>query len=390
MHEAPLNETSQAPPLKPTTLVVGLILGAVLFTVASEARSDFVASDVGLGLETMSVVEDYEDRPLTGRLVRVEETSAQVRTLRDSGRPVALWLGASQLHAINQIKANEHLAAWHASEAARQRGTPLAYVQTSAPNANHHELLGLYLAYRQRDALPQALVLGFTYDDLAEPGVRAESIELLRPLGPDLSERLGEIGEALLPKAPPQPDGLREADAPRRSPQEQLEDHLVTWIERAWPAYGRRSVLQAAAITAWKVPLTRLIFKFFKRPKRRVPAHLKTWNGAALDALIKLVRDDGVELFVYKAPIRPDPHFFLHDRGSYDAYHVELQARVEALGGHWLDIEGLVPMDLWGVGIVGLPDVFHFREIGHQLLGAAIDAWLAEKLVAVVPPRVER
>ena len=132
------------------------------------------------------------------------------------------------------------------------------------------------------------------------------------------------------------------------------------------------------------------MLKFFKRPKRRVPAHLKTWNGAALDALIKLVRDDGVELFVYKAPIRPDPHFFLHDRGSYDAYHVELQARVEALGGHWLDIEGLVPMDLWGVGIVGLPDVFHFREIGHQLLGAAIDAWLAEKLVAVVPPRVER
>jgi hypothetical protein len=355
-----------------------LALGLVGFSVFAEAQSGFVASDVGLGLNTSSVIESYEGRPLNRRLDRVVEMTAQTETLQAKGRPVALWLGASQLHAINQLEPSQHLASWHASEAARGRGHALAYVQMSAPNANYNELLALYLAFRQREALPQAVVLGFTYDDLAEPGVRWEVSQHLRPLGVTMKARLGAVADSLA--SSPEASGAQEsATSPTEStPQDRLEGWLVTSLVRLWPAYSQRSALQATLITAWKIPLTKLVFSMTQRPKRLVPAHLKTWNGKALDALLELIRDDGVELFVYQAPIRPDPSFFLHDRSAYDAYHVELRTRVEDLGGHWLNLETLVPTEYWGVGIVGLPDLFHFREEGHRRLGMSIDSWLAQ------------
>ncbi|MBM3984884.1 MAG: hypothetical protein FJ296_04215, partial [Planctomycetes bacterium] len=63
-----------------------------------------------------------------------------------------------------------------AQAAAAARGAPSAFVQCASPNVNAHELLCMYLAFRQARLVPERLVLAFTYDDLKEPGLRPAAL----------------------------------------------------------------------------------------------------------------------------------------------------------------------------------------------------------------------
>ena len=69
---------------------------------------------------------------------------------------------------------------------------------------------------------------------------------------------------------------------------------------------------------------------------------------------------------------------FYHPRDEYDAYLAALAARCEREGRPYLDLETLVPAELWGITNNWQPDVFHFRNRGHELLGQAVDGWLEE------------
>ena len=99
--------------------------------------------------------------------------------------------------------------------------------------------------------------------------------------------------------------------------------------------------------------------------------------AGALDALFALARADGVPVLVYKAPHRPGMHPFFHRRADYDAYHEQLAARCAPEGATYVDLQELVPAELWGRTNNNAPDVFHFREEGHRRLGRAVDGALA-------------
>jgi len=63
---------------------------------------------------------------------------------------------------------------------------------------------------------------------------------------------------------------------------------------------------------------------------------------------------------------------FYHDRAAYDAFFAEMQARYGARVASIADFETLVPESAYGLGRNLSPDVFHFTDAGHRLLGTAV------------------
>lgn len=379
-HEKRLTE----PRAHPAWVFAGVALGVALFWVLADWQGDFSGEDVGLGRNTVAYREDFDGKRINGPFSDLQLVADSFAELRAEGRDVALWLGASQTYAINHPEPGDHLAVWYANARAQERGSNLFYLLSSSPNANLHELLCSYLALRQRGLVPDVLVLGFTYDDLKEPGIRGAALEMLDPPG---EEELAIGGEGVrhVREAFEQRDGVAadskapvERTATAGTPQERLEDALVAELEDVWPVYRKRGALRAAGITAWKMPVTTLAFRVFSRPQTAVPRDMQAWNEAALESLIAFVKHDGVALFVYKAPHRPGEVPFFHPRKAYDAYQAQLRARCEAEGFGYVDLETIVPAEYWGITNNWSPDVFHFQDEGHARLGRAVDQWLEE------------
>jgi hypothetical protein len=354
-------------------------------------QRDFVAAELGLGLQTYSfAAEDRDGGRISGDAGDAPALADRLRSLRRAGRTTALWLGASQLHAINRPGPEAKLAVWVAEERARTRHGDVAYTQLSLPNAGLLELLAAYQAFRATAVRPDQVVLAFTYDDLSETALREDVIALLDTASPDLAPTGGPESEAarILQRAREETRRERrlasasapvERSATAGTPQERLERSLVSRLETHWPAYAERHRLRSAGVAAWKLPLTSLVFHLRGRPVQRVDPGARVVNEEALGALIAQTRADGVALLVYKAPHRPGAERFYHDRNAYDAFHAELEALSAREGFAYLDLEELVPGETFGLTDQFLPDVFHFREEGHRLLGTEIDRWFEER-----------
>ena len=149
-------------------------------------------------------------------------------------------------------------------------------------------------------------------------------------------------------------------------------------MERGWPAYAARGNLEARLGITLRFAVLEKVNLWMERRSPPIPATRLAWNIAALDSLIALAKCDGVELLIYKPPHRPGWKTFYHERGAYDRFFAELEARCVREGLHYLDLETIVPERYWGTTNTGLPDVFHFQDHGHRQLGRAIDDFLAE------------
>lgn len=377
-------------PISWVSVPIGIGIGIGLLMALAHWQRDFVAAELGLGLQTYSfAAADRDGGRISGDARDAPALADRLRSLRRARRTTALWLGASQLHAINRPGPEAKLAVWVAEERARTRHGDVAYTQLSLPNAGLLELLAVYQAFRATAVRPDQFVLAFTYDDLSETALREDVIALLDTARPDLAATDGPESEAarILQRAREETrrEHLASASAPvERSatagtPQERLERALAARLETHWPAYAERHRLRSAGVAAWKLPLTSLVFHFRGRPVQRVDPGAKAVNEQALRALIAQTRADGVGLLVYKAPHRPGEERFYHDRRAYDAFHAELVALSNREGFAYLDLEGLVPAETFGLTDQFLPDVFHFREEGHRLLGTEIDRWFERR-----------
>jgi len=368
-------------------VIAGVTLGVVLFHVSALRSADFSPDDVALGRNTVAFTAEHGGRRISGPIPEFPALASTARAAREAGRPLVLWLGASQLYAINNPEAGARTAVAFAAAAAEARGSRAAWVQCASPNSNAHELFCMYLAFHQAGLIPSRLVVSFTYDDLKEPGIRDSALHILRPLDPE-TLRLGGAAAAhieaerarfaagIAAKSAATPV---KRTATEGTPQERLEAALVDGLERHWSAWAVRGNLSAEAETWWKMPVTTLAFKVFDRPQVHVPDEMAAWNLSALHGLFDLAAADGARVLVYQAPHNPGLKPFYHPRGEYDRAQAALEADCRARGFDWLDLEKLVPAGLWGETNNFTPDVFHFRVEGHRLLGEAIERAVAER-----------
>jgi hypothetical protein len=364
-----------------TSLFIGLLGGILLFSELATRNRSFNPADAGLGLNTTPHVATVRGRQLSDYATspQLRET---IQKLRKEHRPVALWLGASQLHAVNRYHPGDQIAVYYANERALARGSQLAYVQVSMGNANLNELLGVYLTLRAANLVPQHLIVAMTYDDLREIGIRAIVLSTLPEITDTDVERWGAGLQSLraaraLRDAQPEP--VRRT-VTTDTPQEALETLLVRNLQIWWPPYALRNTLRARVILESQIALSRVMGHLAQRRVPPIPPDLETWNEEALASLLRIAREDGVGILLYKPPHPQRPGPFYHDRAAYDKFFQDLERASQQQGFRYRDLETIVPVDEWGVTNEGRPDVFHFTDRGHRRLGEAIDKVFEEQV----------
>jgi len=323
-------------------------------------------SDAALGQETQTVLGIHGgDRVHCFDMSHAEECLIPARE-RELNRSV-LWLGNSQLHAINQTAPGDQPASASATEDLRVFGIEL--LTFSQPNANLAEHLILFNALSQ--AYPfDMLVLPVVFDDTREQAIRPSIKSLLVDESIAAQLSTSEVGRELLTDVPfVQDEGSNS-----------LQSWSETSITSALESCCRLEALRAKARGETSLFLYRLRnYAFGINPssiRRLIPA-IYARNMAALIATLQSARDKGVAVILYIPPLRSDttPPY---DPIEYATFVAEVRAIATEHGAHFESFEDLIPGPLWGTkdstSIGGGPefDFMHFQGAGHDLLARQV------------------
>lgn len=371
----------QAEPRPASTSLLSLI-AALMLAVAGlywgfgGATTNF--NELALGVQTESVFARYQGQLVhCSTFVDADDClgPAQQRRLGKS----VIWLGNSQLHAINQLQPGQTTASGLLAQRYRPEGVEV--LAFSQPNASLAEHLVMFEGLRQR-MRPTVLVLPLVFDDTREGGIRQDVARGLAdpavkariargPAGPQIVALAGTLA-------------AEQAESGDSSMQTKSETALTAALEDCcgWETLrlqARGQVFMALFRTRNEV--------FGIKPssqRRKLPAVYKL-NLAAYEQILASAKAEGIEVVAYIVPLRADaPRPY--DPGEYALFRTETAAIAARWGARFLDLETAVPDKYWGTkgstSADGGPelDFMHFQAPGHELLAARIAEALREPL----------
>jgi len=384
-------------------------LGVAFYLVFEAWTGGFIPEDAAVQQINYLTLSGYkvpfEDRPVMWYAdAGVHEAIERIRERRRAGKRTVLILGPSHLHSIVEGRPGDRYAIWYANKAAAERGAGTRYIQISEPNFSLAEMLAVVVRLRDADALPDVLMVGYSYVNLqvkeARHTVRKRCEDAVRRARDRVSDdaSLAHLC-ALFDKA----RRSREAAIRRKptlgTPQEWLENRLIRFCERVWPAYRKRSIVNAYIIyrtvtgtrnaQAWVSQRLNRVTEGGESvppPQWRlgpIDPEVAEYNLRALDSLTSLAREAGLSVNVYRVPFPRDYPGSLADEAGYDASFLQVSNRLARLGARVLDFERMLETDCFHNPVERRPghpplDYFHFQDTGHRLLGPAWDRVLLD------------
>jgi hypothetical protein len=325
------------------------------------SRANF--SDFALGKETQTVIGTVDgDRVHCFDMAHADDciVPARNRDLRFS----ILWLGNSQLHAINQAMPTDLPASSIAASALRYHGADL--ITFSQPNANlveHWILFEALVAVHSFDFL----LLPVVFDDMREQNLRPDIEAVLSD--PSLKERFesSELGQRVLETLTPIEDNVSSVTLQKAS-----EAWITSVMERCCGWETLRSQVRGK-ISIFLYKFRNFVFGINASSIRRMLPAAYSQNIEALDAILEAAHHHDVEVILYIPPLRDDAPA-PYDATEYATFLDDISAKATLHGAHFYNIEGLVPGALWGLKdsttFFGEPelDFMHFQLGGHLLL----------------------
>lgn len=354
------------------SLFAGLALAISLLFVAKD-RWLINLQEAAYGLETAAYrgagTNLCEGAKTHGRCVAAYRAAG-------SGRSV-LWLGNSQLAAVNRIQPSDRNAPALLHERLAARGRYL--VTYAVPNANLAEHIltieAVLPAYH-----PDVVILPVCYDDIRELGVRADVAELIDQ--PGLRARLGASGygrQVLAAAGMPTDGGSAAAKDDPRSVRPKVEAALVGALEEHSDLWAQRDSMRGMLGFAIHI-LRNKMLGINSQTKRAVDPTLYRERMTMLNGYLADLRARGVRVMLYVPPYRQNvsgPYV----EGDYAAFKSELAAMATRNGVDYADLDAVVPGPEWGMvtdSLFGFQeyDFMHFTGYGHRRLAASIDARL--------------
>ena len=282
---------------------------------------------------------------------------------------VVLWLGNSQLHAINQFKVGDTTAAHklHQNLAAESR-----YLLTySQPNANlqEHYILFEYLAQK----LPvTTLILPVVFDDMRETGVRNTLADLLK--NQSVIKRIidTEIGRSLYKSEIDQDLSGNDMIALQDTIQEKSEKYLNKSLGEIWEIWSERPKFRGEVFTNLYL-FRNWIFGINATSSTRVIPNRYVKNIQSLDAILQSAKELKINVLIYIPPLRNDVKI-PYNLEQYDNFKTDIQLTASRYNIEFINLESLVPAKFWGtkdattLGGMQELDFMHFQSGGHDLL----------------------
>jgi hypothetical protein len=350
-------------------LVISLVIGIwAAYAVAATAPN---FETLALGDTTLGVYGSYKgDKIFCASLDEMPQCLDPARKRALAKRVV--WLGNSQLHAINQPKPTDKTAPTLLAESLRPRGTEV--IGFSFPSASLAEMLVAY-DFMQNDRKVDVLVLPAFLDDTREQTTRG----MLRPAieNKAIAARLNGSAVGIeLSRRLEKSEDKEVLDRSSQSLQTRSENWLTNLLEDCCGLQTARSnargqiAIQAFLFRNW-------LFSVTAQTVRPIIPEAYHHNMAALTEILKQAHENGTQVILYIPPLRQDfsPPY---DPEQYRAFKVETEVLAKRYGARWINVEALVPGHYWGTkastrtGGGSELDFMHYQGAGHMLLEKAL------------------
>ena len=147
------------------TPLTSLAIGLLLFFIANWFLKDFNPNEFGLGQNTTSHVTRMHGLVKSGIIGGLDSVFMAIKETRPNSTKVklAVWIGNSQLHAINKYKKGDYLALQYAQEWLDAHDSNLTLFQFSSPHLNVIEEQIYLNSLRAQDIKPDYLILPITF-----------------------------------------------------------------------------------------------------------------------------------------------------------------------------------------------------------------------------------
>lgn len=288
---------------------------------------------------------------------------------------VAVWLGNSQVYAINRYEPGDVTATAAIHERLLPHG--LDFLTVSYPNANTQEHLATYSYVKQRVPL-RTVILNLVFDDFRETGVRTRlEPALLDPLAQAVLQK-SAIGTRLL-----QSVAIEEGpEDGAQSLQDRSEALLTDWLSAHSQLWALRPQARGEMLGAL-YRFRNVVFNINPQSIRSVVPVRYATNRAALEAILTDGAASNIKVLGYIAPLRNDvaPPY---DPTEYRRFIQDMHALFAAHGGVLRNLEDLVPAEYWGMkDSTSLSeetelDFMHFTVDGHRLVADALTDFIVE------------
>lgn len=356
-----------------------LLLGAVIaLTLLQLARTHIFTKldEAAFGRDTQNVLAQVNGASVS--CMYASDSQECVSGYEKSGSPPAiLWLGNSQLAAINRYKVGDSTASSILHKKMLERGY---YVVTySEPNANLYEH-GVVFSAVEPKFKTRLLILPIFLDKIREQGIRPAVAAFLddplararieaSPLWPIVAPNLAAVKQV---------NTTAKVDVPFHV---SFEAELNATLAQFSGLWRDRTTLKGE-IYVGLFRLRNKILGINAQTKRKVDAAVYREKMNALASILKDANDRGVRVLLYIPPYRQDI-----EGPNVAAEYAMLKRDVEVLAkkykSNFVDIDNIVPGEEWATvvdTVFGTEDYdfVHFTADGHRRHAEALDAVLRQ------------
>jgi hypothetical protein len=287
--------------------------------------------------------------------------------------PVILWLGNSQLHAINQYQLGNETAAPQIYRILKEYNFHTLTLSQANANLQEHYLLFAYLL----DRLPlKTLILPIVFDDMRENEIRTDIQSVLKDQASykKINETLS--GKSLMTRYSGKDLADNKSNVLNDTKQTEFENLLDENLGKIWPLWTKRDIFRGELFGRLYL-LRNSIFGIKATTTRKMIKGNYVKNIHAYQDILKLASENKVKVLVYIPPIRNDIKI-PYDVKEYNSFKNEIKNIAEEYKVYFTSLEDLVPSEFWGrkasANLKGDEEVdfMHFQVEGHRLLAEAI------------------
>jgi len=353
-------------------VIIGSMLGGLSLYYLNDKDEKLDLEKLALGDETSSQFSQFMGVP-----VHCEDIDDAYQCIdgykKYSNNNVILWLGNSQLHSINQMKAGDETAS---SILHRCMKSYSKYNMTfSQPNAGLQEHYVLF-EYISRQLPISTLVLPVVFDDMRETGIRSSLLGIFSDLYVVDQLKVSEIGKLLLKNNGDKDSAGNDIAALDKTVQENSERYLNEKLKSFWQIWADRPALRGRLfVSLYK--LRNWAFGINPSSTRKMMPARYTMNLQALEAILTSAIEKDIEVLLYIVPLRSDVKV-PYDLVQYNKFKVKIRDVAQKFDVKFKNYEKLVPTKNWGTkesttlnGDQEI-DFMHFQAGGHKLLASAL------------------
>lgn len=361
-------------------LAVGLVLAIALLWLAGANAREKRFEEFALAEGTKSLFASLDGHKIhCAGLWDLQECISGWKSR--GSRPVVLWLGNSQVHAVNQWQPEQENAPpiLHRALATRE----MDLLTFSQPNASLQEHFVLFEHVSRR--LPvKVLILAVVFDDLRETGLRPDLVGALAEPEVVATLRQSPIGAQLVANYDDQHTESADLAGLRETVQEGTERTLNALLEKHFSLWELRPEIRGLVFTSL-YRLRNSVLGIDPQTKRRMITGRYARNFEALEATLDSAASRGIAALVYVAPLRDDVEM-PYVQTEYEAFKKDLRRVVTTNGAIFANLESLIPAEFWGtkdataIGGTQELDFMHFRAEGHGILAAKLESQLARSI----------